>query len=50
MTGVDDERDALAEAFRNALLSDTETTDRGLYWEVAHDGLEPWLGLISRAA
>ena len=50
VTGVDDERDALAEAFRGALLSDAETTDRGLYWEVAHDGLEPWLGRISRAA
>ncbi len=29
---------------------DAESTERGLYWEVAHDGLEPWLGLITRAA
>jgi G3E family GTPase len=50
VTGVDDEREALVEAFHGALLTDAETTDRGLYWEVAHDGLEPWLGVISRAA
>ncbi|GAA1739324.1 GTP-binding protein [Aeromicrobium alkaliterrae] len=50
VTGVDDEREALVEAFHHALLSDAESTDRGLYWEVAHDGLEPWLGYITRAA
>ncbi len=50
VTGLDDEREALLEAFHDALLSDTEATERGLYWEVAHDGLEPWLGHIIRAA
>ncbi|MFT4298153.1 MAG: GTP-binding protein [Aeromicrobium sp.] len=50
VTGVDDEREALVDAFQRALLTETEQIDRGLYWEVAHDGLEPWLGRISRAA
>ncbi|MFT4187698.1 MAG: GTP-binding protein [Aeromicrobium sp.] len=50
VTGMDDEREAVAEAFHRCLLSDVEQADRGMYWEVAHDGLEPWLGDISRAA
>ncbi len=40
----------LREAFEACLLTDAELAERGPYWEVASDGLEPWLGSIRRAA
>lgn len=42
--------DDVQEAFEHCLLSDAELADRGPYWEVASDGLEPWLGDVRRAA
>jgi G3E family GTPase len=42
--------DDVEAAFRRCLLTDDEMAERGPYWEVAHDGLEPWLGDVRRAA
>ncbi|MCR4513812.1 GTP-binding protein [Aeromicrobium sp. 50.2.37] len=42
--------DDVQEAFEHCLLSDAELADRGPYWEVTSDGLEPWLGDVRRAA
>ena len=46
MVGVGDERDRVAEAFESCLLTDAELAERGAYWEVGSDGLEPWLGPV----
>ncbi|MFT3969887.1 MAG: GTP-binding protein [Micropruina sp.] len=46
IVGVDDDREKLAEAFQSCLLTDAELADRGPYWEVSSDGLEPWLGPV----
>ncbi|WP_298132370.1 GTP-binding protein [Micropruina sp.] len=46
IVGVDDDREKLAEAFHSCLLTDAELAERGRYWEVASDGLEPWLGPV----
>lgn len=37
-------------AFDACLLTDAEIADRGWSWDVAEDGLEPWLGSVRRAA
>lgn len=42
--------DDVQAAFAHCLLTDAEMADRGPYWEVAEDGLEPWLGSVRRAA
>ncbi|WP_028709607.1 CobW family GTP-binding protein [Propionicicella superfundia] len=44
--GMDDGRDELTAAFRSCLLTDDELAERGPYWEVCADGLEPWLGPV----
>lgn len=46
IVGVDDGREQLAEAFHSCLLTDAELAERGRYWEVHSDGLEPWLGPV----
>jgi G3E family GTPase len=46
VVGVDDGRDDLAKAFDACLLTDAELAERGRYWEVDGDGLEPWLGPV----
>ncbi len=50
VTGLDDGADDIRTAFEACLLSDTEISHRGTFWEVGEDGLEPWLGPIRRAA
>lgn len=50
VTGVDDGADEIRAAFEHCLLTEAEATERGLYWEAAHDGLEPWLGPVRRVA
>ncbi len=50
VTGLDDGAEEIREAFESCLLSDVEIKHRGTFWEVAEDGLEPWLGPIRRAA
>jgi len=50
VVGLDDELDRLRETFTSCLLSDTELSARGRYWETGEDGFEPWLGPIRRAA
>lgn len=47
---ADDVRPRLREAFDEVLLTDDEMGVRGPRWEVARDGLEPWLGATTRAA
>lgn len=42
--------DDVRRAFKRCLLTDTEMTERGPFWEVTEDGLEPWLGDVRRAA
>ncbi len=42
--------DDVQAAFEHCLLTDTEMAERGPYWEVVEDGLEPWLGDVRRAA
>lgn len=42
--------DDVQAAFAHCLLTDEEMAERGPYWEVVEDGLEPWLGDIRRAA
>ena len=44
--GLDDGRAQLEDAFRSCLLTDEELDERGQYWEVDHDGFEPWLGPV----
>ncbi|MFT4108498.1 CobW family GTP-binding protein [Propionicimonas sp.] len=46
IVGVGNDRDTVAEAFGSCLLTDAELADRGRFWEVSSDGLEPWLGPI----
>ncbi|MGL4743905.1 MAG: GTP-binding protein, partial [Dermatophilaceae bacterium] len=52
VTGLraDDVRDDLRRAFVEAQVTDAELAARGPFWEVAEDGLEPWLGVIRHAA
>ncbi|MEH3032588.1 MAG: GTP-binding protein [Aeromicrobium erythreum] len=52
VTGLDgdEERGLVEAAFRRCLLSETEVARQGRYWEVAEDGLEPWLGPVRHAA
>lgn len=50
VVGTDDDRGALREAFDACLLTDTEIARDGMFWDVASDGLEPWLGEIRDAA
>lgn len=50
LTPQGDVPEQLRAAFEACLLTDAELAERGPYWEVAHDGLEPWLGSIRRAA
>lgn len=50
VVGMDDGREQLAEAFRSCLLTDHEMAERGPYWEVMDDGLEPWLGPVRQLA
>lgn len=49
VVGVDDERERVARAFESCLLTDAELAERGRYWEVGSDGLEPWLGPVDGA-
>lgn len=46
IVGVGRDRDTVAEAFGSCLLTDAELAERGRFWEVDSDGLEPWLGPI----
>lgn len=46
IVGMDDQGAQLADAFESCLLTDAELADRGQFWDVAHDGLEPWLGPV----
>ncbi len=50
VVGLDDGRDELRAAFDSCLLTRMEVEHRGRFWEVAEDGLEPWLGPIRGAA
>lgn len=52
VTGLleDDAREDLRRAFAECLLTDAEMAARGPFWDVADDGLEPWLGPIHRVA
>lgn len=52
VTGLreDDAREELRRVFVECLLTDAELAARGPYWDVADDGLEPWLGPIRRVA
>lgn len=50
IVGVDGRREQLAEAFGSCLLTDAELAERGRYWEVYSDGLEPWLGPVRNLA
>lgn len=50
VTGLDDGRAEIEAAFEYCLLSDAETRRRGMYWEVADDGFEPWLGDVRGCA
>lgn len=44
-----DQREQIERAFAACLLTDEEMRVRGPYWEAASDGLEPWMGPITRA-
>lgn len=46
VVGTDDGRTDLADAFADCLLTDQELAERGRYWDVNTDGLEPWLGPV----
>lgn len=50
VTGMDDGRAEIETVFRHCLLSETEHTIRGSYWEVMDDGFEAWLGDIRSTA
>ncbi|WP_375002949.1 CobW family GTP-binding protein [Aeromicrobium sp. CTD01-1L150] len=50
VVGLDDGAEEIREVFDHCLLSEPELAGRGPFWEVSHDGLEPWLGDIRRAA
>ena len=50
MTGIDDGRERLREAFDRVLMTDSELA-RGLaHWEERDDGFSPWLGEVDEAA
>lgn len=46
VVGIDEGPDDLAGVFESCLLTDAELAERGPYWEVSADGLEPWLGPV----
>lgn len=46
VVGADSGKEALLAAFNDCLLTDQELTERGPYWEVGSDGMEPWLGPV----
>lgn len=46
IVGADGGQDELANAFADCLLTDQELAERGRYWEVDSDGMEPWLGPV----
>ena len=46
VVGTDTGREELAHAFQDCLLTDQEIAERGRYWEVNIDGMEPWLGPV----
>lgn len=46
IVGTDAGRGELARAFDDCLLTDQELAQRGRYWEVNVDGMEPWLGPV----
>ncbi|MEE9965926.1 MAG: GTP-binding protein [Propionicimonas sp.] len=46
VVGTDAGREELAHAFEDCLLTDQEVAERGRYWEVNTDGMEPWLGPV----
>lgn len=50
LRGEQADPELIREAFEACLLTDAELAERGPYWEVASDGLEPWLGSIRHAA
>ncbi|MGL5928968.1 MAG: GTP-binding protein [Dermatophilaceae bacterium] len=52
VTGLraDDVREDLRAAFADAVLTDAELEARGPFWDIAEDGLEPWLGVIRQVA
>lgn len=50
VTGIGGDPAVLRAAFESALLTDAELAERGQFWDVTHDGLEPWLGRIARVA
>lgn len=50
VVGLDDGREELKAAFDSCLLTRRELEHRGRFWEVAEDGLEPWLGPVRGAA
>lgn len=45
-----DDRETIRRAFLDSLVDDGERASRGTTWQVAEDGLEPWLGPIPGAA
>lgn len=50
VVGVGRRPDELEAAFDSLLVDPAEIRRRGQAWEVAEDGLEPWLGPVRRAA
>jgi G3E family GTPase len=52
VTGLreDDAREDLRRVFAECLLTEAELEERGPYWDVTDDGLEPWLGPIRHVA
>lgn len=46
IVGTDNQRETLEQAFNSCLLTDAELAERGRFWEVPQDGLEPWLGPV----
>lgn len=46
IVGIGDDRESLLDAFTSCLLTDAELADRGRFWDVDADGLEPWLGPV----
>ncbi len=46
----DDPRDRLEEVVADIVLTEAELRSRGTHWDVATNGLEPWLGRTSQVA
>lgn len=45
-----DDRETIRSAFLDSLVRDEDRVHRGIRWQVAEDGLEPWLGPVPGAA